>query len=111
MYILLMDRTITNYRNFIEGFVTGICSVCVAVWATTLVITTIRKRRKALHESWEISTSKQYLSIGTLGLALGIILHKFSDESYILTAVEIALFAIAIVFNTLYLVRLRNSHR
>lgn len=94
-----MDEEI---KDFIEGFIVGICLVFIATW----VIALIKKDKSKDVESKELN--KVYLTIGMLSLVTGTIIQRFTSWNEWGQYLAVILFVSSIIFNLLYIVGLRK---
>lgn len=95
-------------KDFLEGFVVGICLVFITAWAISLIR---KKQGKDDTESKDLAINKVYLSIGMLSLVIGSILSRagLTDEWF--QFVKGGLFIASIIFNIMYLVGLRKVRK
>lgn len=93
-----------DIKDFIEGFIVGICLVFIAVW----VISLVKKNKVEDAESKDSGLNKAYLTIGMLSLVIGVIIQKFTSMGEWRLYVTGILFLSSIIFNMMYLVGLRK---
>ncbi|RPH31327.1 MAG: hypothetical protein EHM93_13980 [Bacteroidales bacterium] len=93
-----------DIRDFIEGFVVGICLVFIVIW----VIALIRKEKNKDAESKNLAINRIYLTIGMMSLVLAFIIQQINIIGEWIHVVRVILYLISIYFNLSYIIKLKK---
>ena len=108
-YLVAKPYVISDYPDFFRGMVTGITSLTIVIWIIAFIMSVLRKSKSEDQKIQWIPKNQMLLSAGMICMFTGSIMAINNKDNAIILFGCVIIFILSMIFNIIYIRRIRTS--